>query len=110
MEVRFSSVCFRLGNSRFEISTEVCNSEAMKELRIKGKLVDAQELLNELFSDGCRPSLRWLRTQTKAKTIPHIKIAHLIFFDVEMVRVHLAGARLVRSRWLPMRHAAANGG
>jgi hypothetical protein len=28
----------------------------MNELRITGKLVGAQELLNELFSDGCRPS------------------------------------------------------
>jgi len=54
----------------------------MNEIRINGKLVAAHKLLNELFSDGCRPSLRWLRTQTKAKTIPHIKIGHLIFFDV----------------------------
>ena len=78
----------------------------MNEIKLNGKLVDAQELLNELFSDGCRPSLRWLRTQTKAKTIPHVRIGHLVFFDVEMVRTHLTGARLVRSRWLPMRAVA----
>ena len=78
----------------------------MNGIKISGKLVDAETLLNELFSDGCRPSLRWLRTQTKAKTVPHVRIGHLVFFDVEMVRTHLAGARLVRSRWLPMRPGA----
>ncbi len=69
----------------------------MNEIRINGKLVDAETLLDELFSDGCRPSLRWLRTQTKAKTISHVRIGHLVFFDVEMVRMHLAGARLERA-------------
>jgi hypothetical protein len=58
----------------------------MNELKINGKLVGAQELLNELFSDGCRPSLRWLRTQTAAKAIPHVRIGHLVFFDVGMLR------------------------
>lgn len=83
---------------------------AMNEIRINGKLVDAQELLNELFSDDCRPSLRWLRTQTKAKTIPHVRIGHLVFFDVEMVRVHLTERRLLRSRCLPMRQVTVGNG
>ena len=65
----------------------------MNEININGKLVGAEQLLNELFSDGCQPSLRWLRTQTKAKTVPHVRIGHLVFFDVEMVRTHLAGTR-----------------
>ena len=82
----------------------------MSEIRINGKLVDAQELLNELFSDDCRPSLRWLRTQTKAKTIPHVRIGHLVFFDVEMVRVHLTERRLLRSRCLPMRQVTVGNG
>ena len=72
----------------------------MNELRITltGKLVNAQALLNELFSEECRPSLRWLRTQTYARTIPHVRIGHLVFFDVEMVRAHLAEKRLVHAR------------
>ena len=82
----------------------------MSEIRINGKLVDAQELLNELFSDDCRPSLRWLRTQTAAKTIPHVRIGHLVFFDVEMVRVHLTERRLLRSRCLPMRQVTVGNG
>jgi hypothetical protein len=80
----------------------------MNEIRLTGKLVGAQELLNELFSDGCRPSMRWLRTQTKARTIPHVKIGHLVFFDVEMVRAHVAGTRLLRGRYL-LRYPVANG-
>ena len=70
----------------------------MNELKLTGKLVGAQELLNELFSDGCRPSLRWLWTQTKARSIPHVRIGHPVFFDVEMVRAHVAGTRLLRGR------------
>ncbi len=75
----------------------------MNELKVTvtGRLVNAQGLLNELFSDDCRPSLRWLRTQTKARTIPHVRIGHLVFFDVEMVRAYLADRRVVHSRgWL----------
>jgi hypothetical protein len=70
----------------------------MNEFRLTGKLVGAQELLHELFSDGWRPSLRWLRTQTKVRAIPCIRIGHLVFFDVGMVRVYLAERRLVRGR------------
>ena len=72
----------------------------MSELVVKGKLVSAEQLLDQVFAPECRPSLRWLRTQTKAKSIPHIRIGHLVFFDVEMVRGALAGKRLVRGRAL----------
>lgn len=61
----------------------------------------AQEMLNEVFSDECRPSTRWLRTQTKARTISCFRTGHLVFFDVEMVRAYLAERRLVRGRLLP---------
>jgi hypothetical protein len=72
----------------------------MSEFLVKGKLVSAEQLLDRVFAPECKPSLRWLRTQTKAKTIPHIRIGHLVFFDVEMVRGALAGKRLVRGRTL----------
>ena len=64
--------------------------------------MDAQRLLDELFSQECRPSMRWLRTQTKARTIPHVRIGHLVFFDLEMVRAALASKNLVRGRWSPV--------
>ena len=72
----------------------------MNEITVNGKLVDAKQLLEQVFAPECKPSLRWLRTQTKAKAIPYIRIGHLVFFDVEMVRASLAGKRLVRGRLL----------
>ena len=70
----------------------------MNDMTVNGKLVSAEQLLDQVFAPECKPSLRWLRTQTKAKSIPHIRIGHLVFFDVGMVRVALAGKRLVRGR------------
>lgn len=62
--------------------------------------MDAKRLLNELFDQDARPSIRWLRQQTKAKAIPFIRIGHLVFFDVDMVRTALAGKNLVGARHL----------
>ena len=70
----------------------------LNEMTVDGKLVTAQQLLDDLFDPGARPSIRWLRSQTKAKSIPHIRIGHLVFFDVEMVRTALAKKNLVRHR------------
>ena len=70
----------------------------LNELVITGKLVNAEQLLEQLFQPECKPSLRWLRAQTKAKTIPFLRIGHLIFFEVEMVRAALAAKNLVRRR------------
>jgi len=54
-----------------------------------GRLVDAKGLLETLFADGCRPSLRWIRTQQKRKAIPSCRIGHLVFFDPDAVRAAL---------------------
>jgi hypothetical protein len=56
---------------------------------IKIKLHDARGLLEELFDEGSRPSLRWLRDQQKARAIPYIKCGRLVFFDPEAVRAAL---------------------
>ena len=72
----------------------------MNDMIVKGKLVRAEDMLEQVFAQNCKPSLRWLRTQTKTKAIPHIRIGHLVFFDVEMVRASLAGKRLIRGRTL----------
>jgi hypothetical protein len=74
--------------------------KTMNEPNINGKLVRAEEMLEQVFAPECKPSLRWLRTQTKAKSIPHIRIGHLVFFDVAMVRAALAEKRLIRGRHL----------
>ncbi len=72
----------------------------MNDMTVRGKLVSAEQLLEQLFAPECKPSLRWLRTQTKAKVIPYVRIGQLVFFDVEMVRATLASRRLVRGRSL----------
>ena len=62
------------------------------------KLVNAEQLLEIIFAPECKPSVRWLRSQTRAKAIPHIRIGHLVFFDVEMVRSALAERNAVRRK------------
>ena len=65
----------------------------------KRGLVRAEQLLEQLFAPECKPSLRWLRSQMKAKTIPFFKIGHLTFFDVDMARDALEAKNLIRSRY-----------
>jgi hypothetical protein len=61
--------------------------------------VDGPRLLEILFPhEKCRPSLRWLRDQQKRRTIPFIKISHLVFFDAEQVRDALASQHTIRPR------------
>ncbi len=60
----------------------------------------AEQLLDQLFDEDARPSIRWLREQTKARAIPFIRIGHLVFFDVDMVRAALAAKNMVGGRQL----------
>jgi hypothetical protein len=75
----------------------------MNEYRLSGKLVNAKQLLEALFTPEARPSIRWLWTQTKARVIPFVRIGHLVFFDVELVRTALANRNLVLGRSLQHR-------
>jgi len=79
----------------------------MTEITLRGKLVSADQLLDLLFDEGCRPSMRWLRTQTKSKSIPFVRIGHLVFFDEDMVRDALIARHLVRGRY-ELKAAAAS--
>jgi hypothetical protein len=56
---------------------------------VAGKLVDAKGLLNALFDESCRPSLRWIRDQQRRRVIPFVRIGRLVFFDVSQVRARL---------------------
>jgi len=62
------------------------------------KLVTAERLLEALFDEQSRPSLRWLRKMQAQRTIPYFKIGHLVRFDVNAVREALLEERCVRSR------------
>ncbi len=72
----------------------------MNEVKLSGKLVNAEQLLEALFTPESRPSIRWLWTQTRERTVPFVRIGRLIFFDVELVRAALANKNLVRGRYL----------
>lgn len=50
------------------------------------KLLDGKQLLETTFDEASRPSLRWLRMQTKARAIPSVRIGRLIFYSPEQVR------------------------
>jgi len=50
------------------------------------KFVDAHGLLEALFDESSRPSLRWVRQMQAQRKIPYVKIGHLVRFDIEKVR------------------------
>jgi len=70
----------------------------MKNTSENGKLVGGQQLLDRLFEHEARPSIRWLRQKTKERAIPYIRIGHLVFFDVDLVRSTLLNKNLVQGR------------
>ncbi len=80
----------------------------MNDTSVKGKLIGAEQLLDQLFDTEARPSIRWLRQQTKARAIPYIRIGHLVFFDVDMVRTALGTKNLIQGRHLTTSHQKAN--
>ena len=62
------------------------------------RLLDADSLLAALFAPDARPTVRWLRYQTKRKTIPFFRIGRLVRFDPVQVRAALEQKCLVTSR------------
>ena len=69
----------------------------MNEKTGSGKLLNAQQLLDQLFDAESKPSLRWLREQTRSRNIPFVRIGHLVFFDLDIVRSALAERHTNRS-------------
>lgn len=62
------------------------------------KLVNADGLLEALFDEHSRPSLRWLRQMQSQRKIPYVKIGHLVRFDVQQVRDALEANCTIHSR------------
>ena len=53
-------------------------------------LLNAEELLLHIWpNEKCRPSVRWIRLQQVARTLPFIKIGAKVFFDPVAVRAAL---------------------
>jgi hypothetical protein len=62
------------------------------------QLVRAERLLELLFDEQSRPSLRWLRQMQAQRKIPYVKIGHLVRFNVDNVRAALEQDCTVHSR------------
>jgi len=62
------------------------------------KLVDARGLLEALFDEDSRPSLRWIREQQANRTIPYVKIGHFVRFHVPSVIAALKQHNTVNPR------------
>jgi hypothetical protein len=65
------------------------------------ELLDAEALLKEVFPESCRPTVRWLRTQQKNRTLPFVKLGRLIFFSPAQVREAIQNRHTVTARNLP---------
>lgn len=62
------------------------------------RLVDAQGLLEALFTPECRPTIRWVRQMQAQRKIPYLKIGHLVRFDVAKVKEALDQSCSVSAR------------
>ena len=69
-----------------------------EEIKNAAKLVNAERLLEALFDEESKPSLRWLRQMQAQRVIPYYKLGHLARFKVEEVRVALENERRVNTR------------
>lgn len=72
----------------------------MTDIRVRGKLMTGEELLEELFTDEARPSMRWLRRQIRARNIPFVRTGRFINFDIELVRTALTNRNLIGGKFL----------
>jgi hypothetical protein len=70
-------------------TTSRLSCEAPLQRSEAGKLVDAHGLLEALFDEQSRPSLRWVRQMQAQRKIPYVKIGHLVRFDLDKVRAAL---------------------
>jgi hypothetical protein len=56
---------------------------------LANRYVDAIKLLEILFDEASRPSLRWVREQQKTRALPFCKIGRRVFFDPQIVKTYL---------------------
>lgn len=74
------------------------NEATLTTERGTAKLVNAHTLLDILFDDRSRPSLRSLRTWTKNRVIPCVRCGGLVFYDAEQVKIALAKRTIKEAR------------
>ena len=64
-------------------------SQKEQQGQLATRYVDANKLLELLFDEASRPSLRWVRDQQRNRTLPFCKIGRRVFFDPHLVKLHL---------------------
>jgi len=64
-------------------------SQTEQQGQLATRYVDANKLLELLFDEASRPSLRWVRDQQKARTLFFVKIGRRVFFDPVLVKAQL---------------------
>lgn len=74
------------------------NSDSRQSPSEPTKLVDAHGLLEALFDEKSRPSLRWVRDMQARRKIPYLKLGHLVRFDIDQVRAVFAKTASFRAR------------
>lgn len=62
------------------------------------KLVCAEELLELLWEEKSRPSLRWLRDLQEQRLIPSKRLGRRVFFDPEEVRAVIDRDHSIKAR------------
>jgi hypothetical protein len=70
----------------------------IEQIQLATRYVDANKLLELLFDEASRPSLRWLRDQQKARSIEFVKIGRRIFFDPIRVKSQLDARAMAKVR------------
>jgi hypothetical protein len=75
------------------------SSDSKQQVAPEFQLLDAPRLLEALFPDkACRPSIRWLRYQQKARLIPFCKLGRFVFFNLADAREAIASRHTVNAR------------
>ncbi len=59
------------------------------ELDVLDRLVTAERLVELLWDEESRPSLQWIRKQTKRRMLPYIRRGRLIFYRPRSVHAWL---------------------
>jgi hypothetical protein len=62
------------------------------------RFVDGPRLLEILWDTPSRPSLRWLRSQQKRRSIPFSRIGHRVWFIPNQVLKHMAEWQTLRPK------------
>ena len=58
------------------------------------RFVNGQRLLEILWDEASRPSIRWLRDQLRRRSIPFMRVGRLIWFCPRQVKDHMANWQL----------------